>query len=130
MKFLQLSLISTTFPLEHVKKVVLTRHYENFHISQPLILLPFNLNLLSEINHKIKLIFLFNLKVSYFSLKAYYPKMFYGKGSLQKKMCIFHDNLQIGWGGHGLKTHFNKPKRPTSRDKIEPVDRKSISVKS
>ena len=30
-----------------------------------------------------------------------------GKPS-KKKMCIFHDNLQIGWGGHGLKTHFKK----------------------
>ena len=26
----------------------------------------------------------------------------------KKKMCKFHDNLQIGWGGHGLKTHFKK----------------------
>ena len=30
-----------------------------------------------------------------------------GKPS-KNKMCKFHDNLQIGWGGHGLKTHFKK----------------------
>ena len=30
-----------------------------------------------------------------------------GKTS-KKKMCIFHDNLQIGWGGYRLKTHFKK----------------------
>ena len=23
-------------------------------------------------------------------------------------MCKFHDNLQIGWGGPGLKTHLKK----------------------